>query len=266
MRKHTYLKLTLRIVVLVVFIFFIPIGCALTSHFSNSEGASDWRTARQDSAGVAPLATEVDEAMIQVYAARAFRWRGAFGVHTWIAVKPQGADHFTRFEVMGFRVARGGQAVRVAQGIPDGYWYGSFPKLLRDIRGGEEVDKLIERIYEASSDYPYNDQYRIWPGPNSNTYIAFLAREVPELRVNLPATAIGKDFLPNGALFAKAPSGTGVQVSLGGLLGGTLAVEEGLEFNFLGLNAGVDFWPLALNLPGLGRLGMPVIAPMDLTK
>lgn len=266
MAIHKHLKVILRIVLLVLFIFFMPIGCALTSHFSNSESSSDWRTARQDSAGIAPSANEVDEAVIQVYAARAFRWRGALGVHTWITVKPQGADHFTRFEVMGFSVARGGKAVRVARGIPDGYWYGSYPTLLRDIRGGEEVDALIKRIYEVSADYPYNDQYRMWPGPNSNTYIAYIAREVPELRVNLPATAIGKDYLPNGALIAKAPSGTGVQLSLGGLLGGTLAVEEGVELNFLGLNAGVDFWPLALNLPGLGRIGMPVEASRVLNQ
>lgn len=252
------LKLMLRILLLVVFIFFFPVGCALTAHFTNSERSNDWRTARQDSTAIAPRASETNEAVIQVYAARAFRWRGAFGVHTWIAAKPQGADHYTRFEVIGFSVARGGQAIRVAPGVPDGYWYGSYPILLRDIRGGDAVDALIERLHHASSHYPYNHQYRVWPGPNSNTYIAYLAREVPELKVVLPPTAIGKDYLPKGGIFAKAPSGTGFQVSIAGLLGGLVAVEEGLEVNFLGLNAGFDFWPLAVNLPGLGRLGMPV--------
>ncbi|TVQ66598.1 MAG: DUF3750 domain-containing protein [Oceanospirillales bacterium] len=258
MRFYNVLKLTLRALFLLVFIFFLPLGCSLSSHFSNSERSNDWRTARQDSAGIAPNASEVNEAVIQVYAARAFRWRGALGVHTWIAAKPQGADHYTRFEVIGFSVARGGQAIRIAQGTPDGYWYGSYPTLLRDVRGGDEVDALIERLHEASSHYPYNDEYRIWPGPNSNTYIAYLAREVPELRVMLPSTAIGKDYLPEGGVIAKAPSGTGFQVSLAGLLGGLVAVEEGVEVNFLGLNAGIDFWPLAVSLPGLGRLGMPV--------
>jgi hypothetical protein len=35
---------------------------------------------------------------------------------------------------------------------------------------------------------------------------------VPELRLDLPPTAIGKDFLPNGEVVARAPSGTGFQV------------------------------------------------------
>lgn len=262
MKPYSGFKLMLRFLLVVVFIFFIPVGCALTSHFTNSERSSDWRTARQDSSGIAPSVSDTDEAIIQVYAARAFRWRGAFGVHTWISAKPQGADYFTRFEVIGFSVARGGQAIRIAPGVPDGYWYGSYPTLLRDIRGGDEVDVLIERLYEASNRYPYNSEYRVWPGPNSNTYIAYLAREVPELRVVLPPTAIGKDYLPQGGIFAKAPSGTGFQVSLAGLLGGLVALEEGLEVNFLGLNAGIDFWPLAVNLPGLGRLGMPVDAEL----
>lgn len=263
MKLQAGIKWLLRSLALIVLVFLIPVGCALTSHWTGDDRNADWRTARQDSSGIMTDVVSVDEAVIQVYAARAFRWRGAFGVHSWIAVKPQGADHFTRLEVMGFNVARGGEAVRIARGIPDGYWYGNPPVLLRDLRGGEEVDRLIERLYEASGRYPYHHEYRIWPGPNSNTYIAYLAREVPELRVNLPSTAIGKDYLPDGGVFAKAPSGTGIQLSLVGLFGVLLAREEGLEINFLGLNAGVDFWPLALNLPGVGRIGMPVHAPLN---
>ncbi|WP_417580770.1 DUF3750 domain-containing protein [Nitrincola sp.] len=258
----TGFKWIARLLAFILLVFFIPVGCALTSHFSGDEGASDWRTARRDSAGIAPDAATHQEALIQVYAARAFRWRGALGVHTWIAAKPQGADHYTRFEVIGFSVRRGGDAVQVAQGIPDGYWYGSQPTLLREIRGGAEVDALISRLHDAARLYPYNHEYRVWPGPNSNTFIAYLGRKVPELRLNLPPTAIGKDYLPEGGVFAHAPSGAGIQVSLAGLLGVILAPEEGFELNFLGLSAGIDPWPLALNLPGVGRLGFPTHTPL----
>ena len=256
------LKWPLRILAILLAVFFLPLGCAVTSHLGGDERGSDWRTARRDSAGIAPAAEITSEAVIHVYAGRAFRWRGAFGVHTWIAAKSQGADHYTRFEVIGFSVARGGEAVRVARGIPDGYWYGSEPVLLREVRGGAEVDVLIERLHEAAGRYPHNHEYRIWPGPNSNTFIAYLGREVPELRLNLPPTAIGKDYLPEGAIFASAPSGTGLQLSFGGLLGLILAPEEGLELNLLGLSAGIDLWPLAINLPGVGRLGMPTHTPV----
>src|SRR6266850_563366 len=68
----------------------------------------------------------------------------------------------------------------------------------------------------------------------------FVAREVPELRLNLPSTAIGKDYLAGGAPVGLAPSGTGGQVSVFGLLGITTAWDEGLEVNVLGLVFGLD--------------------------
>ena len=247
----------LRRAAAVLAIFFLPLAIAVGSHYTGGAQASDWRTARRDSTGQAPDPQATPEAVIQVYAARAFSWRGAFGVHTWIAAKPNGAAQYTRFEVVGFGVAHGRQAVRVAQGVPDGYWYGNRPELLREIRGGEEVDQLIARLYLAAATYPHNDEYRVWPGPNSNTFIAYLARAVPELDLELPTTAIGKDYLPEGAIFASAPSGTGVQVSFGGVLGVMLAAHEGIELNLLGLSAGIDFWPPAIKLPGVGRVGFP---------
>ena len=63
-------------------------------------------------------------------------------------------------------------------------------------------------------------------------------------------------FLSEGALFAKAPSGSGFQVSLYGLAGILLAAEEGLEVNVLGLNVGLDAAVPALKLPAIGRLGL----------
>ena len=88
------------------------------------------------------------------------------------------------------------------------------------------------------------------------TFTAYIARQVPELGLDLPSNAIGKDFLPEGALFAKAPSGSGFQVSLYGLAGILLAAEEGLEVNVLGLNVGLDAAVPALKLPAIGRLGL----------
>lgn len=254
-----------RILLAVLGIYFLPLGYALTTHYTESDRPSDWRTARRDSTGIAPDPAVYEEAIIQVYAARAFRWRGAFGVHSWIAVKPTGATHYTRFEVMGFNVMRGGEAVRVARGIPDAYWYGNPPELLREVRGGAEVDDLIERLHEASASYPYNDRYRIWPGPNSNTYIAHITRQVPELRVDLPPTAIGKDYLPGNRILAQAPSGHGFQLSLGGLFGLIVSPVEGLEVNVLGLSAGIDPFPLAIKLPGIGRIGRPSEGPPETT-
>ncbi|MGH7357385.1 MAG: DUF3750 domain-containing protein [Candidatus Rokuibacteriota bacterium] len=216
----------------------------------------DWRTARRDSSGQAPDPATTPEAVIQVYAARAVGLKGALGVHTWIVLKPSGAPAYTRYEVVGWGVDRGAPAVRVNRTGPDNYWFGSRPDLLAE-RRGDGVDLLIARIEAAVRDYPYPSSYRTWPGPNSNTFTAFVARSVPELRLDLPPTAVGKDFLPNGAPVGLAPSGTGLQVSFLGLAGVLVGWEEGLELNLLGLTFGLDWNRPALKLPGVGRVGVP---------
>lgn len=231
-----------------------PLGLSITLRATNEARAVKWWEARNDSTQQAPDPSETPEAVIQVYAARAFGWRGALGVHTWIAVKPTEAPYYQRIEVIGWRVSRGGSAVRISTGVPDGYWYGEWPTKLLDLRG-TTAEAPIERIIAAAQAYPHSRDYRIWPGPNSNSFIAEIGRQVPELRLDLPPTAIGKDYLPNGGFAASAPSGTGVQLSLFGLLGILLAREEGVELNILGLTFGVDFNPPALKLPGLGRIG-----------
>jgi hypothetical protein len=182
-------------------------------------------------------------------------WKGVVAVHTWIAVKPTGAPAYTRYEVMGWGVANGAPALRVNRTGPDNYWFGSRPDLLADHRG-QGADALITRIEAAIQAYPYPSSYRTWPGPNSNTFTAYIGREVPELRLDLPATAIGKDFIPGGLPVASAPSGTGVQLSLFGLLGVLAGAEEGLELNVLSLTFGIDVKRPALKLPVVGRLGV----------
>jgi Protein of unknown function (DUF3750) len=213
-----------------------------------------WSEARWDSSGLAPAAATTPEPVVQVYAARAWGWKGVFAVHSWIVFKRASAPAFERYEVVGWGVRRGAPAVRRNMREIDGRWAGNPPRILLD-RRGPEVEALIDRIEAAIADYPYPDAYRTWPGPNSNTFIAHIARTVPELGLELPPTAIGKDYLNNGSLFGRTPSGTGYQLSLLGLLGLSLAREEGLELNLLGLTFGVDPLDFAVKLPGIGRLG-----------
>ncbi|MHA1108802.1 MAG: DUF3750 domain-containing protein [Alphaproteobacteria bacterium] len=216
--------------------------------------AADWRHASRASAGIAPDPGATREALVQVYAARAFGWRGALAVHSWIAIKPEGAQSYTTFEVIGWYAFRGGDAINVHEGDPDRRWFGAKPEVLAELRG-PAATRAIGKIKKAIADYPYKKFYRTWPGPNSNTFVAHVARNVPELRLDLPPTAIGKDFIPGGAPLALAPSATGIQISLFGLFGVLLALEEGIEINVLGLSFGVDPTGPALRLPGIGRLG-----------
>jgi hypothetical protein len=214
-----------------------------------------WYEARRDPTGLAPDPARTPEAVAQVYAARAVSWRGAFSVHCWIVVKPADAPGYTRYDVVGFGVGSGAPAIRVNRTGPDNYWFGAKPELLLDRRGAG-VDDLITKIRGAVASYPYPYEYRAWPGPNSNTFIAYIARQVPELGLELPSNAIGKDYLPGGAVFGAAPSGTGYQLSLFGVAGLMVAAHEGIELNLLGLNFGIDFKSPALKLPGIGRLGL----------
>ncbi|WP_119459077.1 DUF3750 domain-containing protein [Rhodospirillaceae bacterium SYSU D60014] len=221
----------------------------------NVSVGADWRTASRNPVGLAPDPAVAREAVLQVYAARAFGWRAAFAVHTWIAVKPTDARNYTVYEVNGWRSYRGLPALYANDRPPDSEWFGSDPEILVELRG-EGVDALIERITQAAATYPYADSYRAWPGPNSNTFVAYVARQMPELRLDLPPTAIGKDYLGVSSPLAAAPSGTGFQLSVFGLLGILVGIEEGIEINLLGLTMGIDPLDLAIKLPGVGRLSL----------
>jgi hypothetical protein len=214
-----------------------------------------WSEARWDSAGMAPDPATTPEPVVQVYAARAWGWKGVVAVHTWLILKRAGAADYTRYEVVGWGVQRGAPAIRKDMRTIDGYWAGNRPQVVAD-RRGPEVEALIDRIEAAIAAYPYPDQYRSWPGPNSNSFVAHIARSVPELGLELPPTAIGKDYLGKGDLFARTPSGTGYQLSLFGVLGLALGREEGFELNLLGLTFGLDPMDLAIKLPGVGRIGV----------
>src|SRR5918911_1489704 len=168
-------------------------------------------------AGLAPDPETTKEAVVQVYGARTMGVKGLFGVHTWIAVKPTDATSWTVYEIIGWRLRWSDSALVIRDRQPDAQWFGAQPELYADKRGAG-VDELIKRIDKAAHDYPYAKTYTLWPGPNSNTFTAWIARSVPELHVDLPATAVGKDYIGSNFV-STAPSGSGFQFSVGGLLG-----------------------------------------------
>lgn len=216
--------------------------------------SSDWRTATRESAGIAPKAEAHEGAVVQIYAARAVRWRGWFAVHCWIAYKETGAPSYTTLHVTRWGLRRGKSTVVEAQDLPDRHWFGARPSIVADLRGAA-AESAIPKIRQAVLDYPYPKLYRAWPGPNSNTFVSFIVRRVPEFGVELPPHAIGKDWI-RPDFYAVTESGTGRQVSLYGVLGASAGAGEGLELNFLGLNFGVDVLRPALKLPLIGRVGM----------
>jgi hypothetical protein len=219
--------------------------------FTGVSSGADWRAASHAPTGLAPDPAATPEAMIQVYGARVWGAKGIFGVHTWVAVKPTKAKHWTVYEVIGWRLRWSDSVVVISDRDPDARWYGNEPELYAEKRGAG-VDEMIARIDKAARDYPYANEYGLWPGPNSNTFTAWLTRSVPELGVDLPGTAIGKDYLRD-KIIDSPPSGRGYQLSLGGLLGVTASSVEGFEVNLLGLSFGVG--QSGLKLPFVGHVG-----------
>ena len=121
-----------------------------------------------------------------------------------------------------------------------------------------QAEALIPKIEASISRYPYARRGSLpcLAGPNSNSFVAWVVRDVPDFETELPAVAVGKDYLGPGLKMAAAASGTGYVFSIAGLFGLTAALREGLEINVLGAAVGVDFDDLAVVLPALGKLGL----------
>lgn len=228
-------------------------GCAQNPVAAATAQRGSWATAPRHSAGIAPDPVQhAGTAIVQVYTAPTYSWRGYFAVHPWIIFKRRGETAYTRFDVVGWRAP---QVVQRNYALPDGLWYGATPTLLVDHRGGAAVESMIDAVEAAVASYPFAERYRSYPGPNSNTFLAHIGRQVPALKLDLPANAIGKDYRALSDPVGVSPSGAGVQLSLLGLLGVSAGWQEGIEFNVLALNFGLDLNPPALRLPFVGRLG-----------
>ena len=126
-------------------------GVAGCSAIERARG--NWSELSREPSGQAPDPSTTPEPVVQVYAARTVGWRGLLAVHTWIAIKPVDAPAYTRYEVIGWGVDRGMQAIRVNRTGPDNYWFGSRPDLLVDLRG-DEAQLVIEKIQAAVAAYP----------------------------------------------------------------------------------------------------------------
>ena len=111
----------------------------------------------------------------------------------------------------------------------------------------------INKVLVDSSKYPKRNIYFAWPGPNSNTYIAWILRK-SKVAADLHPMAIGKDYL---GIFGvrRSTTQTGVQCE-SPFLGIKVGFLDGLEIHILGLTIGIDILRPAIKTP-FGRLGLP---------
>jgi len=113
---------------------------------------------------------------------------------------------------------------------------------------GDNASDILDSIEAESSKYEYTNIYLPVPGPNSNTYIATLARN-SGFTVDLPSRAVGQHFGLFGAGVTAARDSVEVRTPvLGVQVGNTVGASV------LGLTVGVRFWPPSIRTP-FGGIG-----------
>jgi hypothetical protein len=240
-----------KLIMLAIFALFLAPLVARAVLYAIGNDPRSWRDADWSSTGALPEARDFRPARVVIFTGTTGAWKGIFSVHSWVVLKPAGAKQWTRYDVVGW-----GNPVRTNGWPADGRWYGNMPVAIADVSGAQ-AEKLIPRIEEAIEAYKFNraGDYRIWPGPNSNSFTAAILRAVPELGVVLPPNAVGRDFR-DGIYAGWTDSGTGVELNLGGFAAVKLGWVEGIEVDLLGLVAGLDLRHPGVKLPGFGRIGV----------
>jgi Protein of unknown function (DUF3750) len=213
----------------------------------DSPAAADW-----SSAGLLPAASSLEPAAIRVFVARTGGLKGAVAHHSWLVIKPKGAARWVRYDVVGW-----GTPVRANGFLPDARWYGNQPELVGRV-DGDAAQAAIPRMLAAIEAYRWRHRgdYVVWPGPNSNTFVATILAAAPELSIRQPATAIGKTWPTDGSYASLSPDGQGIRLSFKGVVGLNIGWDDGIELTLLGLTAAIDLRHPALELPGFGRIGM----------
>jgi len=235
---------------IVIVIFTLFLGGPLYMLFSGQLVlGKHWREADRSSSKIAPNPNSIKESIVQIYAARAFNWRGMFGLHTWLVIKQKNENKYSVYQIIGWKLLQGLEVIDVRYDIPDRMWFGNKPWILYQAIG-EEADLLIPQINKLIKQYPFKNKYSLWPGPNSNTFIAYIIRNIPSIKIRLPVTAIGKDYQIN-SICTKALSKTGIQCSLKGIISLTLAKVEGIEINLFGFTFAFNTEIPYVHLPGI---------------
>jgi hypothetical protein len=177
----------------------------------------------------------------------------AVAVHHWFVVRDPDSGAVDRWEVWQNPDAGGESWGHVHRNLmhPDRPVGGGPPAIVAEWHGAEAV--RLRALLEQPERYPFRNCYRYWPGPNSNTYVAWhLARA--ELLHDFDPRGIGKDFLGRyGFGWERGPEGWRVGTPLVGLRTGQLA---GVELHLLCFTFGLSLHPLAVKTP-LGTLRRP---------
>jgi len=241
----------LKRLLLTIFIVYLLPTFASAGWWAIQDRPGRWSEARWSSAKILPEASASNDAAIYIFSAMTGGLKGAVASHAWIVTKEKGADTYNRYDKVGW-----GSPIRRNHRPPDAFWYSNPPQLVKAITG-VDAELLIPKVEGAIATYPYAEPggYQIFPGPNSNTFVAYVLRTVPELGAVLPPHAVGRDYLPDGEFVHVDTDWKDVHVTLRGLIGISAGLRSGFEVHFLGLVAGLDIANPGIKVPALGRIG-----------
>ena len=203
---------------LLLFLLLYPLPVAAAALLWRLRGGSgDWRGADRSSTGLLPPPAR-GQAVLRVFAARTVRWRGIVACHCWVVFKPPNAAAYTRYDYTAW-----GEPIRLNGFEADGRWFGRLPSLVLAVDGAAAA-RLIPPLQAAIAGYAHarHGDYRAWPGPNSNTFVAALLHALPGVHATLPPIAIGKDYPHDGRWLRPTASRTGLTLTLGGYAALTL--------------------------------------------
>ncbi len=228
-------------------IYLLPAALATGLWWAGSHPAS-WRDADWSSAALLPRADESRDAAVYILAARTGGLKGALAEHSWIVTKASGAARYERYDKVGW-----GSPIRRNGYAADGRWYSNEPRVVAALHG-EAATRALPDIQKAIASYPFAARggYHIFPGPNSNSFVAHVLREVPALGAVLPPAAVGRDYPTDGRLLRLDREAGEFSASLFGYAGLSIGARSGFEVNILGLVAGVDPFRWQIKVPAFG--------------
>ena len=109
-----------------------------------------WSKTNLKIVGDAPTPETFKAAVVWVYYARLYNWRGAFASHSWIALKEKNGSSFQIFQVIGWRLYKYQSTIDIHIGPPDRYWYGQKTFLAGELLG-VKAERALKKIREASN-------------------------------------------------------------------------------------------------------------------
>ena len=179
-------------------------------------------------------------------------WYKSLAHHAWIDLK-RGPAGWVRIECGGRLLGVMTNDLDEAEAHLDRRFGGHDVRLLGWLEG-EPAQRAAAAIEARAKelDAVYSDGYRMWPGPNSNTFVYELAAAAPELGFVFDPNCIGKDW--SGWVDAGlTASKTGVRLDTVPI-GAAIGLREGVELHLFGTTLGVSLDPPGLSLPFLPQI------------